>query len=69
MPTHKDTTSDPDAWRRAKALLAKVLELPASERSTYLDAHCGDPELRSEIDTLLQQPDDDFLPSNGSNGS
>ncbi len=60
MQTPKNTTRDPDAWRRAKALLAEVLELPTAERSSYLDAHCRDPELRREIDTLLQQPEDDF---------
>ena len=41
MPTNKDsTTTDADAWRRAKAILAEVLELPVAERSAYLDTHC-----------------------------
>ncbi len=70
MPTKKHTshardttTRDADAWRRAKAILAEVLELPVTERSAYLDAHCPDPELRREVDALLQQSDDDFLRS------
>ena len=64
MPTNKDsTTTDADAWRRAKAILAEVLELPVAERSAYLDTHCPDPELRREVDALLQQSDDNFLRS------
>lgn len=62
MPSPKDaTTSDPEAWRLAKAMLAEVLDLPIDERPAYLDAHCRDPELRREIDVLLGQSDDDFL--------
>jgi len=64
MPANKDsTTTDADAWRRAKAILAEVLELPVAERSAYLDTHCPDPELRREVDALLQQSDDNFLRS------
>ena len=64
MPTNKDaTTTDADAWRRAKAILAEVLELPVEERAAYLDKHCPDPELRREVDALLEQSDEDFLRS------
>src|SRR5436190_1011403 len=64
MPTNKDsTTTDADAWRRAKAILAEVLELPVAQRSAYLDTACPDPELRREVDALLQQSDDNFLRS------
>jgi predicted Ser/Thr protein kinase len=64
MGTNKDsTTRDADAWRRAKAILAEVLELPPTERSAYLDKHCPDPDLRCEVDALLKQSDEDFLKS------
>jgi len=64
MGTKKDdTTRDADAWRRAKAILAEVLELPTVERSAYLDKHCPDPDLRREVDALLNQSDENFLKS------
>ena len=64
MGTKKDdTTRDADAWRRAKAILAEVLELPLAERSAYLDNHCPEPDLRREVDALLKQSDEDFLKS------
>jgi serine/threonine protein kinase len=64
MGTKKDdTTRDADAWRRAKAILAEVLELPLTERSAYLDKHCPDSDLRREVDALLKQSDEDFLNS------
>ena len=62
MPNDKDTTTrNADAWRRAKAVLAEVLELPPAERPAYLDEHCPDADLRREVDALLKQPDEDFL--------
>src|SRR5262245_43878955 len=64
MGTRKDdTTKDADAWRRAKAILAEVLELPLADRPAYLDTHCPDPDLRREVDALLKQSDEDFLKS------
>jgi predicted Ser/Thr protein kinase len=64
MPKDKETTTrDADAWRRAKAVLAEVLELPPAERPAYLDKHCPDPDLRREVDALLKQSDEDFLRS------
>ena len=64
MAKDKDTTTrDADAWRRAKAVLAEVLELPPAERPAYLDKHCPDPDLRREVDALLKQSDEDFLRS------
>jgi len=44
----------PERWRRIEALFDQVLELPAPERSGFLDAACpGDPALRRELDALL----------------
>ena len=64
MPTNKDaTTTNADAWRRAKAILAEVLELPVDKRAAYLDKHCPDADLRREVDALLEQSDEDFLRS------
>lgn len=41
-------------WRRASALLDGALELPAAERTPYLEAACGgDLELRQQVEDLL----------------
>jgi predicted Ser/Thr protein kinase len=54
---------DSERWRRAKAVLAEALELPLAGRAAYLDEQCPDPELRREVDALLEQSDETFLKS------
>ena len=54
---------DSERWRRAKAVLAEALEVPLAGRAAYLDEHCPDPELRGEVDALLEQSDETFLKS------
>jgi Tol biopolymer transport system component/serine/threonine protein kinase len=49
----------PDRWGLVKELLAACLELDPSERSGYLDRTCGhDPELRSELESLIASYED-----------
>ncbi len=44
----------PERWQEVKTLLASVLEIPAADRSLFLDRSCaGDPSLRDEIELLL----------------
>lgn len=44
----------PDRWQRVKELLNEALSRDAGERALFLDEHCaGDPELRAELDSLL----------------
>src|SRR6185503_3252923 len=44
----------PERWRQIKALLESALERTGHEREAFLDDACaGDPELRREVDTLL----------------
>ncbi|MCR9248005.1 MAG: serine/threonine-protein kinase [bacterium] len=54
-----DAQSRPAAepWRELKRLFAAVSELPAGERLAFLEAECGDPELRAEVDDLLAHAD------------
>jgi serine/threonine protein kinase/tetratricopeptide (TPR) repeat protein len=48
------TRSSVEEWERIAEVLNAVLELPAAERSAFLDRSCaGRPELRREIDSLL----------------
>src|SRR5215471_16914424 len=57
---------DAETWRRAKIILAEIVEVLPTERAAYLDQHCADPDLRREVDGLLQYlGDDDFLESIG----
>lgn len=44
----------PEQWRRIEPLLEKVLDLPDKERTRFLDRECTDPNLRSEIEALLE---------------
>ena len=55
----------PDRWARIDKLLDEAMELPVSERSTFLDAVCGeDRDLRNEVESLLaahQKAEEKFL--------
>ena len=43
-----------ERWQQMKDVLDKALDLEPSEQSSYLDQTCaGDPELRSEVESLL----------------
>lgn len=45
----------PERWRQVREVLDRTLTLDTSERFSYLDAVCaGDPDLRSEVDSLLR---------------
>jgi serine/threonine-protein kinase len=47
-------TPDLDRWRRIAAILDPALDLPAEERSAFLDETCaGDTELRAEVEAFL----------------
>lgn len=55
---------DQARWSRVKEVLANALELPAPKRAAYLNEACAsDPELREEVDALLEASDDteDFI--------
>ncbi|HYP09769.1 MAG TPA: serine/threonine-protein kinase [Bryobacteraceae bacterium] len=55
---------DQERWRHIKQVLGDALDLPASKRIAYLDEACaGDPELRAEVDALLEASEDtvDFI--------
>jgi len=46
--------SSPDRWRRLESLFYAALELKPESRSQFLEKNCGsDPDLRKEIETLL----------------
>jgi serine/threonine-protein kinase len=48
-----------ERWRRLREILEGALDLPEGERQDFLEERCaGDPELRSEIDSLLHAGDD-----------
>jgi serine/threonine protein kinase len=45
----------PERWQQVREVLDKTLTLDTTQRSSYLDTVCaGDPELRSEVVSLLQ---------------
>src|ERR1051326_4994685 len=52
---------DREAWQQVDGLYHAALERPASERATFLDLACPNPEIRREVESLLS-----FEPSNGS---
>ena len=54
---------DADAWRQAKGVLAEALLRPPSEREAIVEARCPDPSLRRELQSFLNQYDEDFLES------
>ncbi len=41
------------AWLRIRSVVESVMDLPASERTPYLDRACPDPELRRWVDSML----------------
>ncbi len=48
--------------RRIVELLGRAVELEGAARSRFLDGAClGDPELRAELDAMLEDEADDFL--------
>ncbi len=54
---------DADAWRQAKGVLAEALLRPPDEREAVVAARCPDPSLRRELQSFLNQYDEDFLES------
>src|SRR5271169_1370511 len=56
----------PEDWQRVRSILEPALELEAAERSRFLDEVCADPELRRDVESLIQlheQAGTDFLNS------
>ena len=48
-------TDDKEHWERVESLFAAALEMPADERSAFLDVACGeDAALREELGAMLQ---------------
>jgi serine/threonine protein kinase len=49
----------PDArWQQVESLFLAAVELAPHQRAAFLDEHCdGDPELRAEIESLVQSAD------------
>jgi len=43
----------PEQWQRVKRVLAEALERVPEQRSAYLDLACTDPDVRSEVETLI----------------
>jgi serine/threonine protein kinase/TolB-like protein/Tfp pilus assembly protein PilF len=52
-----------ERWRRLEGLFYQALELQPEARAHFLEQNCGDPELRKEVEALLQSADKttDFL--------
>ncbi len=50
---------NPERWQRIKRLLEAALDQPPSERTSFLDQACGsDPELRKEVESLINYRDE-----------
>ena len=48
----------PERWQQVREVLDAALALPAAERAVYLDKACAhDPELRGEVESLLDSHD------------
>lgn len=45
---------DPARWQRVQELFHEAQARPSAERSVFLDDACDDPELRAEVDALLE---------------
>lgn len=45
--------SQDESWRQVKVFYAAALDLPPDERDAWLDAECGDPDVRREVRELL----------------
>ena len=51
---------DSERWRRVDELFNACIDLPAHERSDYLDSACGvDASLRAEVESLLDADERD----------
>jgi len=48
----------PDQWDRVRELFHAALDLPVDERPAFLRAACDDPELRNEVERLLDNAGD-----------
>jgi non-specific serine/threonine protein kinase/serine/threonine-protein kinase len=48
-----------ERWSRVKQLFEACLDLPASDRTSFLESRCGDAELKAEVLSLLAVHDDD----------
>jgi hypothetical protein len=45
-------------WQQVEGLFLAAVELAPDDRAAFLDEHCeGDPELRAEIESLVQSAD------------
>jgi serine/threonine-protein kinase len=55
---------NPERWAHVKTIVADALELPQSDRGTFIERACaGDAELRREVDSLIAASgEDDSLP-------
>jgi serine/threonine protein kinase/TolB-like protein len=52
---------NPDRWRRVEDLFHEASERPAGERASFLAQTCAhDPDLRREVESLLQHAEEDF---------
>ena len=49
--------SDRDDWARVRRILEDIVNQPAHERTAYLAAQVGEPEIRREVESLLQAHD------------
>src|SRR5205823_10045848 len=43
-----------EEWVRLKAVFDECLDLDADQRRRHLDAHCPEPEIRREVEPLLE---------------
>jgi serine/threonine protein kinase len=48
----------PENWQKVKRLFASALEQSANQRTAFLDQHCDDEFIRSEVESLLAASDD-----------
>ena len=57
----------PERWRQVEAVLQAALKREPADRAALLDSACaGDPDLRQEVESLLEaQPTQHFLGSMG----
>lgn len=47
----------PERWQEVKKVLAGALERPSDQRGVYLDQACTDPDLRSQVESLIAAND------------
>lgn len=47
----------PERWQEVKKVLAGALERPSEQRGVYLDQACTDPDLRSQVESLIAAND------------